>query len=130
MKAGILILTHNGIGPALLGTVKHMLNSSTIPAKLLNASNEDNLDQLATNVEEMIEILDNGHGVLILTDLAGSTPSNIAAKLARNKNIRIVSGVNVSMLLRVLNYPDLDLPELTDKALSGGRDGIYEIKAE
>ena len=130
MKAGILILTHNGIGPALLGTVKHMLNSSTIPAKLLNASNEDNLDQLAANVEEMIEILDNGHGVLILTDLAGSTPSNIAAKLARNKNIRIVSGVNVSMLLRVLNYPDLDLPELTDKALSGGRDGIYEIKAE
>ena len=128
MKTGILILTHNGIGPSLLGTVKHMLDVTTVPAKLLNASNEDDPDQLSLHVEELIESLDSGHGVLVLTDLAGSTPSNIAARLARDKNIRVVSGVNVSMLLRVLNYPDLGLPDLTDKALSGGRDGIYEIK--
>lgn len=130
MNTGILILTHNGIGPALLGTVKHMLDVTAVPAKLLNTSTEDDPDQLAAHIEELIESLDNGHGVLVLTDLAGSTPSNMAAKLARNNNIRIVSGVNVSMLLRVLNYPDLPLPELTEKALSGGRDGIYEIKAD
>lgn len=130
MKTGVLILTHDGIGPALLGTVTHMLGVTTIPAKLLNASTEDSPDQLMAHVEEMIETLDEGHGVLVLTDLAGSTPSNIAAKLAGEKNIRIVGGVNISMLLRVLNYPDLDLPDLAEKALSGGRDGIYEITVE
>ena len=107
-----------------------MLGDTTVPAKLLNASAEDDPDQLMARAEEMIEALDNGHGVLVLTDLGGSTPSNIAAKLARVKNIRIVGGVNIPMLLRVLNYPDLDLDGLTEKALSGGRDGIYEIKAD
>ena len=128
MKVGLLILTHDGIGPALLGTVKRILETPTIPAKLLNAGEEDSPEQLSEHVNELIELLDNGNGVLVLTDLAGSTPCNIVSKLANGKNISVVCGVNIPMILRVLNYPDLDLPGLTAKAISGGREGINEME--
>jgi len=128
MAVGILILTHDGIGPALLGTAKLMLENSPLATKLLNVSIESNPEQLLIDVTELTLELDSGDGVLILTDLPGSTPSNIAAQTASNKNtVRIVSGVNLSMLIRILNYPDSDLEELTEKALGGGRDGIVKI---
>ena len=60
----------------------------------------------------------------MLTDLYGSTPSNIAASLASRGKVRIVSGLNLPMLVRVLNYPGDDLPSLADKAMSGGNRGI------
>lgn len=128
MSVGVLILTHDGIGPALLGTAKLMLEGCPLAAKLLNASVESDPDQLLIDATELTDELDNGDGVLILTDLPGSTPSNIASEIARNKNnIRIVSGVNLSMLIRILNYPDSSLEEITEKALSGGRDGIVQV---
>lgn len=128
MTIGILIITHDGIGPALLGTAKLMLSGCPLPAKLLNASTESDPDDLLLSATELVDDLDSGDGVLIMTDLAGSTPSNIAAVIARDKPmVRIVSGVNMSMLIRVLNYPECSLDEMMEKALSGGRDGIIRI---
>jgi PTS system ascorbate-specific IIA component len=72
----------------------------------------------------MCERLDDGDGVLVLTDLFGSTPSNISVRLLSRGNIEVVSGVNLSMLIRVMNYPELSLPILVTKALTGGHDGI------
>jgi PTS system ascorbate-specific IIA component len=69
--------------------------------------------------------LDRGGGVLVLSDLYGSTPCNIANKLADlGVRARCVSGLNLPMLLRVLNYPDKPLDELAEVAASGGRSGI------
>ncbi len=65
--------------------------------------------------------------MVILTDLYGATPSNIAASLSGQHATRAVSGVNLSMLIRVLNYPELSLDELAEKARSGGIDGIQTI---
>ncbi|CAK0770012.1 hypothetical protein CCP3SC15_4060003 [Gammaproteobacteria bacterium] len=71
--------------------------------------------------------LDQGDGVLVLTDMYGSTPSNIACRLDSEK-VRIVAGVNLPMLIRVLNYSYLSLEDLTNKAISGGRDGIIHCR--
>jgi len=68
--------------------------------------------------------------VLVLTDLYGSTPSNIAQKLIAQRNVHVVSGLNLSMLIRILNYPQLPLLELSEKAVSGGKDGISWIRSE
>ena len=68
--------------------------------------------------------LDDGDGVLVLTDLYGSTPSNIAASLLGTGAVQVVAGLNLPMLIRVLNYPAEDLPALADKAVSGGNRGI------
>ncbi len=71
--------------------------------------------------------MNKSQGFLILTDLFGSTPSNIASRLQQfqeSDKIRIVAGLNLPMLIRVMNYPHLALDELTQKAVSGGKDGV------
>ena len=66
--------------------------------------------------------------MLILTDIFGSKPCNIAMQRAAKENVCAVAGLNLSMLIRVINYPDLCLTELTDKAISGGREGVIQTQ--
>ena len=68
--------------------------------------------------------VDGGDGVLVLTDLYGATPSNLAARLARlGTPVRRVSALSLPMLLRVMNYADLGLDELPAVAAAGARNG-------
>lgn len=127
MSVGLLIISHSGIGPALLGTTSHMLNGCPMEARLLTASRESEPEDLMASALELVELLDNGDGVLVLTDLYGSTPSNIAKRLGEHHKVRIISGMNLPMLVRVLNYAPLDLDALAQKAVSGGRDGIFMV---
>jgi PTS system mannose-specific IIA component len=129
MSVGLLIISHDGIGPALLGTATFMLGNCPLQAKLLTASRDCDPDELIAEANEEIKSLDEGDGVLVLTDLYGSTPSNIAGRLSELNKVRTVTGLNLSMLIRVLNYPELNLEELADKAYSGAHDGIKIIKS-
>ena len=75
--------------------------------------------------------LDQGDGVIVLTDMFGSTPSNIATALKRdNEHVTVIAGVNLPMLVRLMNYPRLGMVQLKDKALSGGREGIFSCGPE
>jgi PTS system ascorbate-specific IIA component len=130
MGVGVLIISHDGIGPALLGTATLMLNECPLQTKLLTVSRDCDPDQLMEDAVEQIKNLNAGEGVLILTDLFGSTPCNIAQKLTSQKQVEVVSGLNLSMLIRVFNYPQLTLLELSEKAVSGGKDGIAKTVAE
>jgi len=130
MSVGVLIISHDGIGPALLGTATLMLDDCPLQTKLLTASRDCDPDQLTEDAIEQISALDTGEGVLILTDLFGSTPCNIAQNLASQRHVHVVSGLNLSMLIRIFNYPKLTLEELSDKAVSGGKDGISKIAPE
>ena len=130
MSVGVLIISHDGIGPSLLGTATLMLDDCPLQTKLLTASRDCEPDQLTEDAIEQIGALDTGEGVLILTDLFGSTPCNIAQSLASQRHVQVVSGLNLSMLIRVFNYPKLTLEELSDKAVSGGKDGISKIAPE
>jgi PTS system ascorbate-specific IIA component len=130
MSVGVLIISHDGIGPALLGTATLMLNDCPLQTKLLTVSRDCDPDQLTEDAVEQIEALDTGEGVLVLTDLYGSTPCNIARKLTSQRHVHVVSGLNLSMLIRVFNYPKLTLEEISEKAVSGGKDGISKTVAE
>ncbi len=130
MSVGLLIISHDGIGPAILGTTSLMLGDCPLNAKLLMASRDCDPAELTEQATEYLQLLDSGDGVLVLTDLYGATPSNIAAQLIEQNNIRVIAGLNLSMLIRVLNYPELDLDSLAEKALSGGRDGVLAINGE
>ena len=124
MSVGVLIMTHDGIGASLFGTAKFMLKECPMPVKIISTSRDSDVDKLKNTVTMLVEELDNGDGVLVLTDLIGATPTNIVLALKQELNISIVTGINLSMLVRVLNYPELTLKELTEKAYSGGIDGI------
>ncbi len=128
MSVGLLIMSHNGIGPAMLGTASMMMEACPLKAKLLTASRDSDPDEILDNAKVLVQELNEGDGVLILIDLFGSTPSNVAHQLLTIRDVRIVTGLNLSMLIRVLNYPSLSLDELTEKALSGGKEGILLVK--
>jgi PTS system ascorbate-specific IIA component len=124
MSIGLLIITHNHIGDALLLTATHMLEKCPLETKTLEVTNQSNPDLLRQQALELMHQLDQGDGVLVLTDMYGSTPSNIAATLLSKGRVHVVAGINLPMLVRVFNYPSLDLNDLTIKAVSGGNDGI------
>ncbi|MCI0401466.1 MAG: PTS sugar transporter subunit IIA [Gammaproteobacteria bacterium] len=130
MSIGLLIISHDGIGSTLLETASHMLGQCPLKAELLPASRDADPDAFLKKGMELVASLDEGDGVLILTDLYGSTPSNIAKRLLVNDNVRIVTGVSLPMLVRVLNYPHLKLDQLVQKAISGGRDGVFLVVKE
>ncbi|MCU7919619.1 MAG: PTS fructose transporter subunit IIA [Candidatus Thiodiazotropha sp. (ex Dulcina madagascariensis)] len=125
MTIGLLLITHSRIGDALLETAGKMLDGTSLPAtETLSVSIESNPDQLRELASEMVSRLDQGDGVLVFTDMYGATPSNIAYGLAERGRVNVISGINLPMLIRTLNYQTLDLISLTEKAVSGGKEGI------
>lgn len=128
MSVGILLVTHNGIGHELLTTARDTLGFCPVQTTCLNVLGDTNPEVLRGHADLLLKELDTGDGVLILTDAYGSTPSNIATTLAASKHYSVVSGVNLPMLLRVFNYPRLSLPELEEKALTGGQDGVILVE--
>jgi len=124
MTVGILLISHNQIGTELINTARQMLSCSPLLTKVISIGTSDKPEVITMQLNEELIGLDQGNGVLILTDMFGSTPSNIACTVSQRSNIRVISGLNLPMLIRVLNYPNLNLDELEIKALSGGQEGI------
>lgn len=124
MAVGILLITHEGIGSALLAVATRMLRQLPLAAEALEVPFDGDPDALLPAASAALRRVDGGHGVLVLTDLYGATPSNLAAKLARlGTPVRRVSALSLPMLLRVMNYADLDLDELPRVAAAGARNG-------
>lgn len=123
MSVGILIITHSNIGASLHGAVTSVIGNCPLPTKLLPVSLDSDPEDMIDKARQLITELDEGQGVLVLTDMYGSTPSNIACKLA-NGQVNVVAGINLPMLVRVMNYPELDLQQLANKALTGGHEGV------
>lgn len=126
MSVGLLLITHDGIGRALLEVAGATMEGCPLHVRCLDIGPSIDPDAMREQAERIIAELDRGDGVLILTDAYGSTPSNIACSLRLERRTAVVAGINLPMLLRVLNYPKLSLPELTDKAVSGGRAGVVQ----
>lgn len=125
---GLLIITHNNIGVELVKTATAMLGMCPVMTKVLSVMPNSDPDIILHEAQRSIVELNGGEGVLVLTDMYGSTPSNIATHFINEKQVRIIAGINLPMLVRVLNYPKLDLHQLANKAVSGGGDGILLCK--
>ena len=126
MKVGILIITHSDIGQQLLLTATSVFGKNPFQVELLSVDNYDQPNDVRELAEKYVNFLDNGSGVLVMTDTIGTTPSNIASSIGY-KNIRVVAGLNLSMLLNVFNYPEDTLEALTDKAVQGGIEGVSRV---
>ena len=85
------------------------------------------MESMSNRAIKAISKVDDGSGVLVLTDMYGGSPSNITKKLLQTNNIYGISGVNLPMLIRVLTYREKDLKTLVKKALSGGSEGVMQI---
>lgn len=125
MAVGILLITHEGIGSAVLAVASRLLSPLPLRAEALEVPFDGDPDQLLPGASAALRRVDGGDGVLVLTDLYGSTPSNLAAKLAAlGTPVRRVSALSLPMLLRVMNYAELDLDQLPAVAGAGARNGV------
>jgi PTS system mannose-specific IIA component len=124
MAVGILLITHEGIGNALVAVATRLLRGLPLQTEAFEVPFDGDLDALLPQASAALRRVDGGHGVLVLTDLYGATPSNLAARLARlGTPVRRVSALSLPMLLRVMNYADLALDELPAVAAAGARNG-------
>lgn len=125
----ILVITHNDIGQTIIETATSMLCNKEFRLKDLsipaNLAPQD-LGYYADQIRDCIVESNTGDGVLILTDIFGATPNNLARYFGNEGNVEIISGLNLPMLLRVLNYHHQPLPELARTAVDGGHKGIQQ----
>jgi len=124
MTIGVLLLSHELLGQVMLDISIKTLSICPLATQVLGVPLDDDPDALAARAEKMVGELNSGDGVLILTDLCGGTPSNIACRLSHLENVMVVAGLNLPMLMRVLNYPKLSLTEMAERAVDGGRQGV------
>ena len=130
MSVGLLLITHDQLGRSLLDTAAMILGDIPLEIATIEVPGDSNPDFVYADAAAACTALDEGDGVLVLTDLYGSTPSNIATRLLEEYKVLVVSGLNVPMLVRVLNYASCSLEELGSKAESGALDGIIVTKQE
>ena len=131
MSCGVLLVTHGKLGMFLLDTLRNMIGELPLKADVLEVRLVQSHEGPMLQGARMLENLDSGDGVLLLTDAYGSTPSNVAHKLAMTRpNVIAVAGLNLPMLMRVFNYSILTLEELAESAVTGGQQGVVRCPRE
>ncbi|MHB8346474.1 MAG: PTS sugar transporter subunit IIA [Acidiferrobacterales bacterium] len=121
---GLLILAQTDFGKGLLRSAEHVLGELPPGVEAFPVDYELPQERLEQGIAECLRRLDRGRGVLILADIYGASHTNTACRLLRKNHVELVSGVNLPMLIRILNYRNLDMKGLVAKALTGGPEGI------
>jgi mannose PTS system EIIA component len=127
---GVLVVTHGSIGEALLTSATQILGTSPGQVGTLSVWRQDDPDDLVLRARELLEGLDAGDGVLVLTDIFGATPGNVVSRLLEDGRIEGVSGVSLPMLLRVITGRNGSLSEAVQRALSGGAEGVVHMNSD
>jgi Phosphotransferase system, mannose/fructose-specific component IIA len=125
---GILLITHDNLGETLLDIANSILGEKTRSIATLNVEQSMEIDFVVEKALITIEQIENGKGVIILTDIIGATPSNIVRRLITPNKIESISGLNLPMLLRAITYQKSELSDLLKKAEQGGKDGVLKIE--
>lgn len=127
---GLFLITHGSFGESLIQCACHVLNKRPPQLAQLGVSAQDDPLDILPTAQRWASLVDNGKGVLILSDVFGATPSNIARKMVRPGVVETIAGVNLPMLLRALTYRDKDMATLITRSVAGGRDGVMYLKPE
>ena len=126
---GILIVSHGAFGESLIHSASHVLGKRPQLLRQIGVTVHDDPEAVLPVAEDLIRFLDQGDGVLVLTDIYGATPANVACKLLRPGRIEGIAGVNLPMLIRALNYRNEPLASVLEKALAGATDGVTRMAA-
>lgn len=107
----------------MLDIVEQAYINLDLPVKTLPIYPDTDPTICVEKARALLKSLQQGDGVLVLTDIFGATPANIAQQLAGDKVV-VLHGLSLPILFRLFNYPQLPLHELIDKAVAAGHDGI------
>lgn len=127
MTIGILLVTHGQFGHSLMQNAADVLNRELTQVAALGLSPQDDPRDLMPEATRLLASVNAGDGVLVLTDIWGASPANLATRLLAGGSVEGVAGVNLPMLLRALTYREKGMPTLLNKTVSGGRDGVLKM---
>jgi mannose PTS system EIIA component len=124
---GILLMTHGTLGESLLHCASHILGSRPRQLAQIGVTPQDDPQLILPLAIRLARSVDSGHGILLLTDILGGTPSNVASRLLLPGTVEGIAGVNLPMLIRALTYRSEPLATVLEKALSGGIEGVVRM---
>jgi len=128
---GLLLIAHQPLATALASSALHVFSRDprcgTWRLKALDVLPDAEPAEVERLARLELAQLDDGHGVLVLTDCLGATPANVAARLVAPGRVEVVAGANLPMLLRAMCYCDAGLEALAEKAIAGGMRGVTAI---
>jgi mannose PTS system EIIA component len=124
---GILIVAHGTLGESLIHCASHVMGARPPQLMQIGVTIHDDPAQILPQALRLTKQLDQGSGVLVLTDVYGATPGNIAARLLIPGRVEGVAGVNLPMLVRALTYRSEPLKTVVAKAMSGGVEGVFRM---
>lgn len=125
----ILLIAHAPLATALRAGALHVFPDAGAAIGALDVQATASPEDTQAAAENALGRLPAGEGVLILTDVFGATPCNVALKLADGTRTRLLAGVNLPMLLRAVCYRDEALEDMAQKAMAGGVQGIMAVAA-
>ena len=108
---GLMIITHGNLALELKSAMEHMIGDQN-DIEIFSITPEDDIDIQKNNIEKKLKELNQGKGVIILTDVFGGTPSNLALNFLEPGIIEIMSGVNLPMLIKICQLRDKDILEV------------------
>jgi mannose PTS system EIIA component len=126
---GLLVVAHGSLGESLIQCATYVLGQRPDNLHALDLTAYPDAESMLDVARDHVEaLLNNNQGVLVLADVYGATPCNTVCKLLRPGRVEAVAGVNLPMLLKVLNYRNEALNLLADRAASGGQSGVFHIR--
>lgn len=122
---GILVVTHGRLAQELLETTRIIVGKSVDHLVPISVGWNDDMADIQKTISSSIAKLDQGEGLLILTDMFGGTPSNISLSFLSDR-VEIITGVNLPMLIKIVNVGDrYNLKDLAHLIHEQGKKSIY-----
>ena len=117
---GIVIVAHGGFADELLKATEHVVGELPM-ARAIGLNPKDDLSKRRDEIDAAISEVDSGAGVIVLTDLFGGTPSNLAIAAMAREGVEVVTGVNLPMMMRLAKSRHLPRAEAVTAVLEAGR---------
>ena len=125
---GILLIAHTPLASALRDCALHVFPDCASGVQAIDVVADEDPQQVIRRARAAMQQM-QAEGVLLLTDVFGATPCNVAQRLTDHRRIRVVTGVNVPMLWRVLCYEQESAERLAERAVSGATQGVMPVEA-
>ena len=124
---GILLLTHAPLGQAFIAAVAHVFRGPTERFEAIDVTADEDTHGVHERAREAIARLDEGDGVLVITDIKGGTPANCCNSLAVAGRVEVIAGISLPMLLRAITYRRDTLDVVAEMALAGAQNGAVRV---
>ncbi len=122
---GLLIISHCAFGKELLNAAELIMGGRLEAANAIAVTQTSETQDLLDIISKEIAAIDQGQGVLVLTDMFGGTPSNLSLSFLKEEKVEVLTGVNLPMVVEAAqNRKHLALNELGERAQEAGKRGI------